>query len=518
MGKIELLTREGEIAIAKRIEAGQKLMVQGLCGSPVTLNQILSWYNLYAKSEIQLRDIINLDLMYGDNFGSKNGEELEDEDDDIISKFSDVDDSEESEGEDSYQMPLSVMEDALKDKVTEIFETIKKINTKIISLMKENDGRLNLKEFMNKHSKKYEELETAMMSLKLNDTKKDEVLSEITDKSDKILHLETKLVKLAVNCHIKKEEFIEIYTKYGLTDKFFSKIKSMKSKYWVRFVTVHLDDIYKVKNDINEIEKLIGLNIQDFKNIVKIIRKGEKFSSTAKKEMIEANLRLVLSIAKKYTNRGLAFLDLTQEGNIGLMKAVDKFEYKRGYKFSTYATWWIRQAITRAIADQARTITIPVHMIETMSKLKKTARAMTQRLGREPTPEELSKKTGMPLDRVLKVLQISRTPISLETPVGDDENSSFKDFLEDQKAVRPFDAMVKSNCAEVVAQALSTLTPREERVIRMRFGIGLSTDHTLEEVGSQFSVTRERIRQIEAKALKKLEHPIRAKKLKTFME
>ncbi len=518
MGKIELLTREGEIAIAKRIEAGQKLMVQGLCGSPATISQILSWYNLYTKGEIQLRDIINLDLMYGDSFGSKNTEEIEDEDEEIISQFTADDEEETTEGEDTYQVPLSVMEEALKDKVMEIFENIKKVYLKIQSLMKENDDKLNLNEFQQKHAKRYEELETAMMSLKLNDTKKDEILSCITDNSDKILHLETKLVKLAVNNHINKEEFIELYNKYNLTDKFIDKIKGMKSKYWQRFTTIHLEDIHKIKNEINEVEKSIGLNIKDFKNIVKIIRKGEKFTAAAKKEMIEANLRLVLSIAKKYTNRGLAFLDLTQEGNIGLMKAVDKFEYKRGYKFSTYATWWIRQAITRAIADQARTITIPVHMIETMSKLKKTSRAMTQKLGREPTPEELSKKTGMPLDRVLKVLQISRTPISLETPVGDDDNSSFKDFLEDEKAVKPFDAMVKSNCAEVVAQALSTLTPREERVIRMRFGIGLSTDHTLEEVGSQFSVTRERIRQIEAKALKKLEHPIRAKKLKTFME
>ena len=336
MGKIELLTREGEIAIAKRIEAGQKFMVQGLCGSPATISQMLSWYNLYLKDQLQLRDIINLDLMYGSNFAAKNTEELEDEDDEIIDQFTGDDDEEEAtESEDSYQVPLTVMEEALKDKVIEIFEIIKKNFAKITSLMKENGGKLNLKEFKEKHTKKYEELETAMMSLKLNDTKKDEILAEITDKSDKILHLETKLVKLAINCHINKEEFIEIYNKYDLTDKFFDKIKSMKSKYWQRFTTVHLDDIYKIKDEIDEVEKQIGLYKGDFKNIVKIIRKGEKFTAVAKKEMIEANLRLVLSIAKKYTNRGLAFLDLTQEGNIGLMKAVDKFEYKRGYKFST---------------------------------------------------------------------------------------------------------------------------------------------------------------------------------------
>ena len=345
-----------------------------------------------------------------------------------------------------------------------------------------------------------------------------ELLDEMTDKNRKLLALEGRLLRLAENSRIKREDFLEKYNAMGLSDAWLKKVSKISTKDWKRFTTVHMDEILRIKAEMEAIEDETGLPLNSYKNVVKVVYKGERFEATAKKEMIEANLRLVISIAKKYANRGLHFLDLVQEGNIGLMKAVDKFEYRRGYKFSTYATWWIRQAITRSIADQARTIRIPVHMIETITKLKKTSRVMMQEMGREPTPEELAKKIGMPMDRVRKVLRIAKSPISLETPVGDDEDSSFRDFIEDKNVVKPLDAVVNSNLREVTSQVLSTLTPREERVLRMRFGIGMNSDHTLEEVGKQFSVTRERIRQIEAKALRKLKHPTRAKKLKTFVE
>ncbi len=525
MGTIELFSRAGEIAIAKRIEAGRKLMIEGLCDSPMTVKRILGWYSSLLKEEIQLRDIINLDLMYGDVYMDKDvsEEDLENEDD-TSSEIDDLDDENLDEAdlyEDSSQVPVNAMEESLRPTVLETFENIKKIYSKLNKLegkKGEAKTKVDLATFKAKHAKLYFELVSYMAIIKLNDARITELLDEMTDKNRKLLSLEGRLLRLAENSRIKREDFIERYKESGLTDAWIKKISKISSKDWKRFTTVHIDEINRIKNEMQLIEDETGLPLKEYKNVVDVVRKGEKFESTAKKEMIEANLRLVISIAKKYTNRGLQFLDLVQEGNIGLMKAVDKFEYRRGYKFSTYATWWIRQAITRSIADQARTIRIPVHMIETITKLKKTSRVMMQDLGREPTPEELAKKINMPIDRVRKVLRIAKSPISLETPVGDDEDSSFRDFLEDKNVVKPLDAVVNSNLREITSQVLSTLTPREERVLRMRFGIGMNSDHTLEEVGKQFSVTRERIRQIEAKALRKLKHPTRAKKLKTFVE
>ncbi len=527
MGPIELFSREGEIAIAKRIEAGRKLMIEGLCDTPMTVRKILSWYDALLKDQMQFRDIVNLDLMYGDAFVNKNCEDDDSENSELEENENSFDDSESEDldGSDLYgevgQASIGVMEESLKPEVMAIFENIKKIYSKIEKLeVKQNlsKGEITLSDFKTKNAKLYNELVSYMTAIKFHDLRIEELLNDMTEKNHKILSLEGKLLRLAENSKIKREDFLEKYSDSIFNDEWIKTVSKINSKDWKRFTTVHIDEINKIKNEIEAIESEIGLCVKEYKNIVKIVKKGERFAAAAKKEMIEANLRLVISIAKKYTNRGLQFLDLTQEGNIGLMKAVDKFEYKRGFKFSTYATWWIRQGITRSIADQARTITIPVHMIETVGKLKKTSRIMMQNLGREPSPEELAKKIGMPVEKVRKVLQIAKLPISLETPVGDDEDSSFRDFLEDKNVVKPLDAVVNSNCCEVVSQALATLTPREERVIRMRFGIGMPCDHTLEEVGKQFSVTRERIRQIEAKALRKLKHPVRAKKLKTFLE
>ena len=526
MGGVELLSREGEIAIAKRIEAGKDVMINALTQSPIVGKKIFEWKDQIENQQMLVRDIIDIDSTYEDF------EALDDDDELKINKKSKekkekekIDNEEKKEesnnDEDEFNVSLAKMEEEIKPKIINILDSLNKNYSKLQKYQVEKlECLLASKELSvskNKNFKKIQEiLVDNFKNLQLAPHVVEELVQAHYKENKKIVSLEGVLLRLAMDNKISREEFLRYYIGNEINPKFESFLKENQT--WRAFFKKYKKDFTEIKDRLVEFSKKIGLSVGEFKKLVSRIQKGERESRIAKKEMVEANLRLVISIAKKYTNRGLQFLDLIQEGNIGLMKAVDKFEYRRGYKFSTYATWWIRQAITRSIADQARTIRIPVHMIETINKIVRTQRQIMSEFGREPTPEELAKKLAMPLEKVRKVLKIAKEPVSLETPVGDEEDSSLGDFIEDTKALAPLEQAIKSNLGEATTKILSTLTPREERVLRMRFGVGMNTDHTLEEVGLQFSVTRERIRQIEAKALRKLKHPSRSKQLKSFLE
>ncbi len=514
MGGVELLSREGEIAIAKRIEAGKDVMLIALSQSPITAQQFFEWNDKLQKDEILVREIIDIDTNYmedestGPSAKQKNAGETESEENS-------------SDEEDDFNPTLAAMETEIKPKVLKTINTLTKEYTKLIKYQKEKlDCILNTTTFSPAKEKGYQKIVNDILenikSLQLSPSVLEELVQKHYAENKKIISLEGNLLRIAMDFQIPRNEFIKFYVGNEINPNLKRFLDT--NNIWKQFFTKNKDEFKNIRERLVEISHKLGISVTDFKKLVSRVQKGEKESRIAKKEMVEANLRLVISIAKKYTNRGLQFLDLIQEGNIGLMKAVDKFEYRRGYKFSTYATWWIRQAITRSIADQARTIRIPVHMIETINKIVRTQRLILSEFGREATPEELAKKLRMPLDKVRKVLKISKEPVSLEKPVGDEEDSSLGDFIEDTKALAPLEQAIKSNLGEATTKILSTLTPREERVLRMRFGVGMNTDHTLEEVGLQFSVTRERIRQIEAKALRKLKHPSRSKQLKSFLE
>ena len=528
MGTVDLLSREGEIAIAKRIEAGKEAMIEGLCESPLTFQAIIIWRDELNEGQVLLRDIIDLEASYiGPDAKNKRIDK---------SKINnDLDDKKDEEGESSddgesddyneYEnnVSLAAMEADLKPEVFIIFDEISVKYKKLRALQdKRNALKAKNSDLSDSQIKKYDEytseLKELMKGLSLNNNRIESLLDHLYDINKRLVSSELSLWRMANSAGVDREDFLQEYYGNELDTGWVGRIVRLKRKGWKEFVQSNRKDIKSLLSEITELSEETGLEIGDFRKIVLKVQKGEREAAVAKKEMVEANLRLVISIAKKYTNRGLQFLDLIQEGNIGLMKAVDKFEYRRGYKFSTYATWWIRQAITRSIADQARTIRIPVHMIETINKLVRTSRQLLHEIGREPTPEELSEKLKMPLDKVRKVLKIAKEPISLETPIGDEEDSYLGDFIEDKNVLLPVDAAVQSNLRETTTKVLAMLTPREERVLRMRFGIGMNTDHTLEEVGQQFSVTRERIRQIEAKALRKLKHPTRSKKLRSFLD
>ena len=525
MGSVDLLSREGEIAIAKRIEAGKEAMIEGLCESPLTFQAIIIWRDELNEGQILLRDIIDLDASYSGP-EVKNNKIASNAQAKSESKEDSSNDSEEKNYDyNDYDNNLSIaaIEAELRPQVFEVFDEISLKYKKLRTLQdKRNNLKNKKKDLTPRQSHSYEdlsvELKNLMKKLSLNVNRIEALLDHLYDINKRLVDLEISLWKLANASGVKRNDFLKEYYGNELDVTWINRVIRLKREGWQSFVKENRKQIKNIFKDIRFLSEETGLEIEEFRKIVLKVQKGEREAAIAKKEMVEANLRLVISIAKKYTNRGLQFLDLIQEGNIGLMKAVDKFEYRRGYKFSTYATWWIRQAITRSIADQARTIRIPVHMIETINKLVRTSRQILHEIGREPTPEELSEKLKMPLDKVRKVLKIAKEPISLETPVGDEEDSYLGDFIEDKNVLLPVDAAIQSNLRETTTKVLAMLTPREERVLRMRFGIGMNTDHTLEEVGQQFSVTRERIRQIEAKALRKLKHPTRSKKLRSFLD